>query len=325
MPDAPTVARIVIAATGESPNALRIVGQGVTAVAWRADADGGSYSVLVALPVETYADQYPEAGPRFEARFAVQTALHARDPRCPEPIATNRGPGIPPSLEGIAWMVSTWAEGDALEGPMPDAVARDLGEAVAQLHRVPSAGYGMLADTAEAIRGAASDPGEGFTSRWGAEAWPYNGLPLSTHPIVQTAPHLVMPAAALREQLLAYADVPARAVCHTDLSRPNYLVEDGRLSAIIDFGDAAIVPPAVDIASFAFYEVWDATERFLEGYASNSVLRDIRRAEAQQLAVVLALQKIQKHAKRRPDTERLQRAITFLEATLPLASRRSDA
>jgi aminoglycoside phosphotransferase (APT) family kinase protein len=222
-------------------------------------------------------------------------------------------------------MVSSWETGVALEGPMPDAVAHDLGELVAQLHQVPSTGYGMLVDTTEEVRGATSDPDEAFTSRWGAGTWPYNGLPLSTHPIVRAAPHLVMPAAALREQLLAYADVPAHAVCHTDLNRSNYLVEDGRLSALIDFGDAAIEPVAFDIASFAFYEGWEAAERFLEGYASNSVLRDIRRAEAQQLSVVLALQKIHKNATRRPDAKRLQDAIAFLEETLPLASRRADA
>lgn len=325
MPDAPTVARMVVAATGESPGDLRIVGQGVTAVAWRAETDHGSYCVLVALPIETYAERYPDARPQFEARSAVQAALRARDPRCPEPLATNLTPGVPGGLAGIAWMVSSWETGSFLDGPMPDAVARDLGEVVAQLHKVPSSGYGMLADTGDAIRGTVSDPGEAFTSRWGAETWPFNGLPLSTHPIVRAAPRLVMPAAALREQLLAYAEVPARAVCHTDLNRSNYLVEDGRLTALIDFGDAAIEPPALDIASFAFNEGWETTEHFLEGYASNSVLRDIRRAEAQQLAVVLALQKIHKYAKQRPDAERLQRAIVFLEATLPRASRRSDA
>ncbi len=75
MPDAPTVARIVIAATGESPNELRIIGSGVTAVGWRADTDGGSYCVLVATPRESYVEDHPLDEPRFAARAEVLASL----------------------------------------------------------------------------------------------------------------------------------------------------------------------------------------------------------------------------------------------------------
>ncbi len=325
LPDAPEVARIVIAATGESPGDLRIVGQGVTAVGWRADTDAGPYCVLVAVPPETYQDEYAGADAQFEARSAVLAALRERDTRCPEPIATNRSPGIPESLRQRRWMVTSWVSGEPAQTPVGPEVAHDLGEVVAALHALPAEGYGMLEDTAEAIRGRESTPGADFTSRWGVELWPYDGRPLMSHPLVQAAPHLVPAVGGLREQLLWYADVPARAVCHTDLNASHIMVEDGRLSGLLDFGDCAIVPPAFDIASFAFYEGWATTEHLLQGYASNSVLRDLRRAEAYHLGVVLALQKVHKHTKRRPDEQRLRHAVAFLEATLPLASRRTDA
>lgn len=325
LPDAPAVARIVIAATGASPSDLRIVGQGVTAIGWRADTDQGAYCVLVAIPPETYQDEYPDAGARFEARSAVLSALRQSEVRCPEPVATNRSPGIPASLGAIPWMVTSWVEGEPAASPVSAGIAREVGEVVRALHALPSEGYGMLQDTVEAIRGREDSPGADFTSRWGVELWPYDGRPLMAHPLVRAAPHLVPAVGELREQLLAYADVPARAVCHTDLNASHFLIRDGRLTGLIDFGDVAIVPPAFDIASFAFYEGWETTEHFLEGYASNRVLRDLRRAEAYHLGVVLALQKVHKHTVRRPDAERLRRAVAFLEATLPLASRRMDA
>jgi hypothetical protein len=59
----------------------------------------------------------------------------------------------------------------------------------------------------------------------------------------------------------------------------------------------------------------------LEGYTSNSILREIRLAEAHQLAVMLALQKVDKH---RGNEERLAQAVAFLEETLPLAVRRDQ-
>ncbi len=113
------------------------------------------------------------------------------------------------------------------------------------------------------------------------------------------------------------------SVCHTDLNGAHVLVDDdGRLASVIDFGDAAIVPPAFDIASFAFFFGWDRVDSLLDGYTTNGVFKDIRRTEAHQLAVVLALQKIEKHTTELPDEAKVASTITFLEQTLPLAVRR---
>lgn len=50
--DAPAVARIVHAATGEDPDDMRIAGHGQTSIVWRVDAHGGPYCVIVAIPDE---------------------------------------------------------------------------------------------------------------------------------------------------------------------------------------------------------------------------------------------------------------------------------
>ncbi|MEX2375007.1 MAG: phosphotransferase, partial [Dehalococcoidia bacterium] len=117
----------------------------------------------------------------------------------------------------------------------------------------------------------------------------------------------------------------ARTICHTDLSPGHVWEEHGRLTGLIDFGDAAVLPPAIDIAVFAYSYGWELAEHLLAGYATNSVRRDIRRAEAYQLGVLLGLQRIEKYRRLRLDADRVATAVTFLRDTLPAAARRMDA
>ncbi|MCK9494974.1 MAG: aminoglycoside phosphotransferase family protein [Dehalococcoidia bacterium] len=331
LPDAPAVAQMVIAATGDSPTDLRIVGQGVTAVAWRVEVDraveGGAYCVLVGLPKHGPESEWPGAGGQIAARAAVLSALRERDPRCPEVFGTACSAGTPERLRRWSWIVTSWMRGAPLEdsAAMTSEVARELGGLLATLHSIPVSGHGLLADTAEELRGASDDPGTDFTSRWGRALWPFDGRPLAAHPLVQVAPQLVLRVGQLREQLLAYATQGARGLCHSDFQPAHVWVEDGHLAGLIDFGDAAVLPPATDLALFASTYGWPMLEALLEGYATNSVLRDIRRAEAYQLAVLVALQRIEKYVRIRPDEARVRGAVEFLEATLPQAARRMDA
>ena len=166
---------------------------------------------------------------------------------------------------------------------------------------------------------------EGIRSRWGQQ-WPFDGHPLLAHPIARHAPDLIGPLGELREPLLRYVDPAAQVgVCHTDLFGAHTLVRDGRLAALMDFGDAAIVPVAFDLASFAYYHAaqrgWDALHTLLEGYEPRRVMRDVREAETYQLLVVLALQKVRKRTTS-GEAALLGDAIEVLRAALPRAVRR---
>lgn len=324
MADAPTVARIVHAATGEDPDDLRIVGQGQTSVGWRVDMRGGPYSVLVEIPAEARQERYRDEPTIYAARHAILEGLTAAEVPSPRSIATRAThAGADPTDGRFDWMVTEWTPGEPAGETIPEAAATDLGRFLATLHGLPVEGYGRLEDRADELRGTESDHRAGILSRWWPELWPFDGRPLTTHPVLHAAPMLLSTIAALRDSLTRYEEPRTQfALSHTDLNGNHLFVEDGRLTGVIDFGDAAIVPPAFDIASFAFFFGWDRTEAVLDGYTTNGVFRDIRRAEAQQLSVVLALQKIEKHTTALPDEERVARTITFLEQTLPLAVRR---
>ncbi|GMU40516.1 MAG: hypothetical protein AMXMBFR23_13820 [Chloroflexota bacterium] len=328
MPDAATVARLVTVVTGESPDDLRPLGQGVTAAGWRVDARGGPYCVLIGLPREVQAAQGRDQPPQFGARHAVLAALEGETSLVPRAIATSVDPAQPDPLGGRwAWQVTSFLPGEAAttEAVTPD-VARDLGALLARLHAVPLEGYGLLDDTVDGVRGQSGDRLAGLLGRYPAGLWPFDGRPLLAHPVARLAPDLIAPLSTLREPLLRYAEPPAAvAVCHTDLNATHLLMQDGRLSGLIDFGDAAILPPAFDIASFAYFLGWPLTDALIEGYATNRILREIRLVEAHQVAVVLALQKVEKSS-RAGDEVRLRHALEVLRATLPLATaRRSDA
>jgi Ser/Thr protein kinase RdoA (MazF antagonist) len=323
--DAPAIARIVHAATGQDPDDMRIAGRGQTSVGWRVDAPGGPYCVIVSIPPEARHQRYHDEPTNYAARHAVLTALATIDqPRTARPIATaatHQGPD--PAGGRWDWIVTTWTEGSPPSDGIPDSVATDLGRFLARLHSIPTEGYGLLQNTPESIRGAESDRREGILSRWYPDLWPFDGRPLIEHPLIHLAPQLITTTSQLRELLLRFEQQRTEfALCHTDLNPEHVFVAGDQLAGLIDFGDAAIVPPAFDIASFAYYFGWQSTEALLQGYTNNNILRDIRRAEAQHLSISLALQKIEKHAVAIPDQDRLATAMTFLKETLPVAARR---
>ena len=316
LPDAQMVARIAQAA-GVEPRGARILGRGVTAIAWRVDTDTEPVVVRVALP-----DDARTEPTRFEAEFAILEALHPLDGHAPRPIATSADEDIiDPLRGGLAWSVQTFVEGVGFDqSAAPLDTARDLGALLARLHSLPVEGWGLLKDRRGQLRGIATDAASGLVSRW-ANLWPYDGSTLLTHPIVRLRPAFLEPLSRLREQLMRYVEMDARAVCHSDLHAGNILCDaDGHLAGAIDFGDAFAGYPAWDLANFAYHYSWPATEALIEGYESKSVMRDVRLAEAHQLAVPTALVKVRKYIDH--DAERLDRTLAFLEETLPHAIRR---
>jgi aminoglycoside phosphotransferase (APT) family kinase protein len=70
--------------------------------------------------------------------------------------------------------------------------------------------------------------------------------------------------AALEPELWRLAELPS-ALCHTDLHGGQLRWQGGRLAALLDFGDAAIGPPAWDIASVAWFHGWSAAEEIAQG------------------------------------------------------------
>ncbi|WP_102128040.1 aminoglycoside phosphotransferase family protein [Deinococcus planocerae] len=185
---------------------------------------------------------------RFEVDAAIRRALMQEGVPTPEPLSTGTLP------DGRPFGVDTLARGDD-SGPS-DEGWRDLGRALAALHALPHGGFGLLHDRSGAFVGVAPTPAEGLCSRL-QDAWPFGRAELEDHPLVGTAPALAPLLAPRRDDLENVVHGPT-ALCHTDLHGGQVRWREGRLTALLDFGDASIGPPAWDVASLAFFHGWDS-------------------------------------------------------------------
>jgi aminoglycoside phosphotransferase (APT) family kinase protein len=188
-------------------------------------------------------------------------------------------------------------------GALPEQVCHDLGTLLAHLHGVPVVGHGLLQDRDDVLVDQASDPVAGLLTRL-HDAWPFTPVPLQAHPLAVAAPDLIArlaPLAGLLKAVVRGARQPS--LNHTDLHERQILIADGRLVALLDFGDATIDPPAWDIASFAYFHGWQQARCMLAGYTADEELRTGLHAEAGVFALLIALH----HASRSVTLQRPQR------------------
>ncbi|HEY3437810.1 MAG TPA: aminoglycoside phosphotransferase family protein [Actinotalea sp.] len=144
----------------------------------------------------------------------------------PEPVATGR----PTSAYPFAWAVYRWIPGE----PYADDRVDDERQAGADLARF-----------VHELRGL--DPAVGSRP---AGRRPLRELDEVTREAIAASGHAIDPARALAAWDRA-PDAPAwdrRPVwIHADLLRPNVLVSEGRLRAVIDFGGVGVGDPAADV------------------------------------------------------------------------------
>ena len=172
-----------------------------------------------------------------ELRWLPKLATHL-SLQIPEPV----GKGHATSAYPFSWAIYRWIDGEPYADDLIDdekQAARDLARFVAGLRRVdpapeaPRAGRPPLRELDAATRAAIGSSrgvidGEAATAAWeralGAPAW--GGAPMWIH---------------------------------ADLLRPNLLVRDGRLCAVIDFGGVGVGDPAADV--IAAWSVFGRTGR----------------------------------------------------------------
>ena len=153
--------------------------------------------------------------------------------RIPRPVAAGR----PTTTFPFRWAVYEWLEGRpyADDAVIDEAAAAcDLAEFVIALRRIE-----VPADAPPAGRRPLRELDEG-----------------TRQTIIDSAPEIDSPAAL--QVWEAALELPPfdgeRLWIHSDLLRPNVLVHDGRLSAVIDFGTAGVGDPAFDlIAAWAIF------------------------------------------------------------------------
>ncbi|WP_439591304.1 phosphotransferase [Microbacterium sp.] len=131
----------------------------------------------------------------------------------------------------------------------------------------------------------------------------------------------------LEEALPTIERLPAQVV-HNDINGGNVLVDRGRVTGIVDFGDAGFMPRVCDVGIAMSYtlgytrepDVWAAPTRLLAGYRETvelspdelAVLPVIVRARAAQRVLMSVAAAASSSEGRRDETERLARASADL-------------
>ena len=160
--------------------------------------------------------------------------------RIPEPV----GRGRPASSYPFSWAIYGWIEGRPYADDLVDderQAAKDLAQFVAELRRMdpvagaPRAGRKPLRELDAITRTAINSARGVIDSDAATSAWDH--------------------------ALEAPAWTGAPVWIHTDLLRPNLLVHDGRLCAVIDFGGVGVGDPAADV--IAAWSVFGHTGRGL--------------------------------------------------------------
>jgi len=180
--------------------------------------------------------------------------------RVPEPVAFGRpGAGYP-----LPWAIFRWLDGATYAGAADErSVAADErpagGERGAAPDGPPAAGRrpattaGVVADERAAAIELARFVTELRAVPVTAGAPPGGRRPLrELDAVTREALAVIGSGAALRDWERALEAPPftgAPVWIHGDLLRPNLLVRDGRLSAVIDFGSAGVGDPAADLVA----------------------------------------------------------------------------
>jgi Ser/Thr protein kinase RdoA (MazF antagonist) len=125
-------------------------------------------------------------------------------------------------------------------------VLGEVGEWLTELHSIPVQGFGYL-------------DGSGVGYRATIDDWLAGSLTTATHVFEEAGRSVGLEAATIRGWVREIVDsfraaLPRVALIHNDLLANHVLVHDGHLSGIIDFGEIAAEPAAIDFARWDFNE-----------------------------------------------------------------------
>ncbi len=268
---------------------VQSIGAGATAAVWRVR----SRDAVLALRVGKL-----QESARMRADGAIRRGLLSSGARVARPLEVGVWNGVEFALDEL--IVGTHP---SLE-EFSRGLCLEIGETLEQLHALPCSKYGLLENRDDALVGITDTPRDGLLSRLSN---PFPLSPLEENSVTWEAPELIPSLYALESELRSVVRSEPFAVNHTDLHGGQMLVRDGRLAALLDFGDATIGPQIWDIASFGYFHGWQRTGWLLEGYGADLL------GAAQRFCVVLCLHHLNR-AITKP--ERREKALERLRDTL---------
>ena len=302
----PQLVAAIASACGIADPTITPLASGAQSDVWKIESRDERFALRIGQPRAGESNAY-------ELDYGIRRRLVDLDAPVAAPVCTNRDVDAGVAAE---WSLDSFVEGDSgTPGVLSRQVCRDLGATLAKLHRLPASGYGRMDNDRDRLNGDRLTPGEGLSSRL-YRPWPFSGDQLADHPVANKIPELLTKLSDLEPELVAVVDPGgAPSVIHSDLHQGQFMHSRGRLTALLDFGEATAGPPAWDIGSFAYFHGWKRTQSLLEGYAEDEAERSNLEAAGRRFAVLIALH----HAGRSvplKQPERMAGAVRYLRENL---------
>jgi aminoglycoside phosphotransferase (APT) family kinase protein len=269
----------IIGACGIIPAYVRHIGTGAQSQVWLVESTTERFTLRVGVARAGEANAY-------ESEFALRRQLLDRGGHVAKPLFTN----LDIETGTAAWSLDEYVVGSPVTPEMlTSAMCREIGELLAKLHSLPVEGFGLLQNRRDRLVGRQFSRRDGILDRLD-QPWPFTGAALEEHPIVLERPESVQKLRCVEPLLVALTENDSETcVLHSDLHRGQFLFHEGRLAALLDFGDATAGPRAWDIASFAYFHGWRLASHMIEGYVKTSSGAASIFDDARLFAIVLAL------------------------------------
>ena len=233
----PDLVRAVADTRGDATSIAHLA-DGMSSSAWLATID--DRECVIRVPTDGH-DRPP---PDYRGESELNAALRA--------VGVPAAASEAVTVDGCECSIAPLISGDPIQPHQWDpAFTRDVAGALAATHSLAVAGRGL------------PDAVNRFHL---ARLWPLDGTELADHPAATRLPDHVTWIASRHRAIEAAAAAPP-AVVHTDLHWDHLLRNSaGRLSGLLDFGDAFAGPPGWDLACLRYYHGESAARRVIRHY-----------------------------------------------------------
>ena len=258
---ATTIAKQAACEFGERFHQISFLETGATSTVYLFITDRTHYVLRIATP-------RPGETSSYESDFAVRSALARAGQPVATPIATDQSIRTMPTA---GWAIDEYRSGQhPARGEITTGVSRQLGRVLRVLHSLAAEGFGQLQNTRSRFCGAKKNAVDGMLTRF-EQPWPFTKNALATHPSVKAKPSLYEKLLAQESWLRSFVLEGNPVVTHSDLHEGQILVDNGRLTALLDFNDAGVARCEWDFGSYLYFHGESALSDLVDGYTSEGV------------------------------------------------------
>ena len=202
------------------------------------------------------------------------TAQLALDVHVRKLLITQGGAVSRPVSHGETWVLDEFVQGVHPErGSVPKAACIRLGETLKLLHKQPVQGFGQpkLSSSGQIV-GQHTDPLTGISTRLS------NPVPsadqLNQNPACRADTRFSTALPPYLAKLQAKLAENRASLCHSDLHERQFIIKNGALAALIDFGEATIADPRWDFGSLLYFHGPEVLAHTLLGYGASISVED---------------------------------------------------